>query len=31
VKESGFRVFAHQPTLAFPLLDDAGNGAPYPP
>lgn len=28
--EFGFRVFAHEPTLAIQLLDDAGNGAPYP-
>ena len=26
----GFRVYEHQSTLAFRLLDDAGNGEPYP-
>jgi hypothetical protein len=28
--EFGFEVYDHQSTLAFELLDDAGNGAPYP-
>jgi hypothetical protein len=28
--EFGFRAYAHRATLAFPLLEDAGNGAPYP-
>jgi hypothetical protein len=28
--EFGFRVYAHESTLAFPLLEDAGNGEPYP-
>jgi hypothetical protein len=28
--EFGFRVYEHESTPAFPLLEDAGNGEPYP-
>lgn len=28
--EFGFEVYAHESTLAFQLLEDAGNGAPHP-